>query len=137
VNPVKHPGKTTPQLPKLVVLMEDDDDIARLITHHLEASGFRIHRPDRAKSLISDAEREPPALFILDLMLPEMDGFEICRRIRAHPSLQGVPVLILSARTGVEDRKQALESGAETYMTKPFTPSALIAAVRRLSNQNS
>ena len=83
--------------------MEDDDDIARLVTHHLESSGFRIHRPDRATNLISDVERKPPALFILDLMLPEMDGFEICRRIKAHPNLRDVPVLMLSARTGVED----------------------------------
>jgi DNA-binding response OmpR family regulator len=128
---------TTPQLANLVVLMEDDDDIARLVTHHLESRGFRIHRPEGAYSLISDAERDRPALFILDLMLPGMDGFELCRRIRAQLSLRDIPILVLSARTGVEDRERALKSGAQTYMTKPFTRSALIAAVRALVGRNS
>jgi DNA-binding response OmpR family regulator len=119
---------------KLVVLMEDEDDIARLVAHHLDSSGFRTHRPTRPNSLIADAEKDQPALFILDLMLPELDGFQLCRSIKAHPSLRHIPVLILTARTAAEDRKRALESGADAYVTKPFRPSALIAVVRELSD---
>lgn len=122
---------------KLVMLMEDDDDIARLVAHHLEAGGFRVHRPARPRSLMADAEENRPALFILDLMLPELDGFQLCGGIRAHPSLQDIPILILSARTGAEDQKRALEAGANAYMTKPFQPSALMAAVRRLAERDS
>lgn len=71
----------TPQLAKLVMLMEDDD-IAHLVAYHLESGGFRIHCPARPYSLISDAEKDRPALFILDLMLPAVDGFQLCRCIR-------------------------------------------------------
>ncbi len=119
------------------MLMEDEDDIARLVAYHLECSGFRIHRPARPYSLISDAERDRPVLFILDLMLPESDGFQLCRSIRDHPSLRDVPILILTASTAAEDRKRALESGADGYITKPFNPSALIATVRTLSDRDS
>lgn len=119
------------------MLMEDDDDIARLVAHHLESGGFRIHRPARPYSLISDAETDRPALFILDLMLPEVDGFQLCRSIRARPSLRDIPILILTARTAAADRKRALESGADAYITKPFEASALMAFVRTLSNRNS
>jgi len=126
-----------PKLAKLVVLIEDEDDIARLVTHHLDSGGFRTYRPERPQSLISDAEKDQPALFILDLMLPESDGFQLCRSIRAHPSLRDIPILILTARTAAEDRKRALESGADVYLTKPFKPSELMASVRALSGRNA
>jgi len=112
--------------------MEDEEDIARLIVHLLEEGGFRVHRPDRSSSLIRDAEKHQPAVFILDLMLPEVDGFQLCCSIRAHKILKKIPILILTARTESRDRKRALESGADMYMTKPFQSSELIAAVRML-----
>jgi len=87
--------------------------------------------------LIAEAEKEPPALFIFDLMLPEIDGFQLCRTVKAHPSLKKVPILVLTARTGAEDRKRALESGADHYATKPFKPSALIETVRTLLKQGN
>lgn len=117
---------------KLVMLMEDEDDIARLITYHLEAANFRVRRPERASELIADAEKERPALFILDLMLPELDGFYLCRTIKAHRDLRDVPVLVLTARTGAEDRKRALDSGVDQYATKPFKPSALVELVKTM-----
>lgn len=123
----------TEQPKKLVILMEDEDDIARLITYHLELAGLRVRRPERASDLIAEAEKEPPALFILDLMLPEMDGFQLCRAIKTHAILKNVPVLVLTARTGAEDRKRALESGADHYTTKPFKPSALLETIRTLT----
>ena len=128
---------TTPPPAKLVMLMEDEDDIARLVAHHLESSRFRVHRPAHSNRLISDAEEDRPALFILDLMLPELDGFQLCHSIRDHASLRNVPILILTARTAAEDRKRALENGADGYITKPFSPSGLIAAVQTLSEQNT
>lgn len=126
----------TTQKSSLVFLMEDEEDIARLIAHLLEESGFRVHRPERSSNLIGDAEKCRPAVFILDLMLPEVDGFQLCDRIRAHESLKGIPILILTARVGPADRKRALESGADVYMTKPFKPAELIAAVRRFCERS-
>lgn len=127
----------TEQPPKVVILMEDEDDIARLITHHLELAGFRVRRPNRASDLIAEAEKERPILFILDLMLPEIDGFQLCRTVKVHPYLKNVPVLVLTARTGVDDRNRALENGADHYVTKPFKTSALIETVRTLSGQGN
>jgi DNA-binding response OmpR family regulator len=120
----------------LIFLMEDEEDIARLIAHHLEANGFRVHRPERSSTLISEAEVYPPAVFILDLMLPEVDGFELCGSIKASKILKDVPVLILTARTGMTDRKRAEEAGADSYMTKPFKFGQLIATVRALCEGN-
>jgi DNA-binding response OmpR family regulator len=117
----------------LIMLMEDEEDIARLIVYHLQSNGFRVHRPSRPYDLITDAEADRPSLFILDLMLPELDGFQLCRNIRAHPVMRDIPILILTARTAEEDRNRAMESGANLYITKPFNPPALIAAVRKLS----
>lgn len=122
---------------KLVMLVEDEEDIARLVAYHLEAAGFRVHRPERPNNLVADAEKDRPAVFILDLMLPEVDGFQLCRNIRAHPTLRAIPILILTARTAAEDRTRAFESGADVYVTKPFLPSALMAAVRALSERDS
>jgi DNA-binding response OmpR family regulator len=123
-------------LGNLIFLMEDEEDIARLITHHLEADGFKVHRPERPSTLIPEAEAQPPMVFILDLMLPEVDGFELCVSIKASRILRGIPVLILTARTGLADRKRAEESGADLYMTKPFKFGELIAAVRSLRERN-
>jgi DNA-binding response OmpR family regulator len=127
-------GMIDPRAAKLVMLMEDDEDIARLVVHHLQSGGFRTHRPSRPEALISEAETEQPALLILDLMLPELDGFELCRSIRRHQNLGKIPILILTARTGLEERKRAMESGADSYMTKPFVPSELMRAVQGLSD---
>jgi two-component system, OmpR family, phosphate regulon response regulator PhoB len=126
---------TTP-IEKLIFLMEDEEDIARLIVHILEENGFRVHRPDRSSSLIRAAEEHQPAVFILDLMLPEVDGFQLCRNIREHKSLKSIPILILTARTGAADRERALDSGADVYMTKPFKSSELVAAVRMLHQRS-
>jgi DNA-binding response OmpR family regulator len=117
--------------------MEDEEDIARLISHHLQASGFRVHRPERPSTLVAEAEAHPPAVFILDLMLPEIDGFELCESIKASGILRDIPVLILTARTGIADRKRAEESGADLYMTKPFKFTELIASVQTLCEPSS
>lgn len=125
----------TEQPQKLVILVEDEEDIARLIAHHLKLAGFHVHRPEKVSDLIADAERLCPSLFILDLMLPEMDGFQLCRAVKAHRILHTIPILILTARTAAEDRKRALESGADQYMTKPFKPSVLLETVRTLASK--
>lgn len=91
-------------LGNLIFLMEDEEDIARLIAHHLEANGFRVHRPERPSTVIAEAEVNPPAVFILDLMLPEIDGFELCESIKASKMLKDIRILILTARTGIADR---------------------------------
>jgi DNA-binding response OmpR family regulator len=115
---------------KTIFVVEDDDDIARLISHNLEVAGFLVRRFSRATPVVPEAEQRPPALFLLDLMLPDTDGFELCRNIRQNTVLRKVPIIILSARTTARERKQALESGANDYVTKPFSPQDLILRVK-------
>src|ERR1700723_381357 len=115
---------------KTIFVVEDDDDIARLVSHHLEVAGFLVRRFSRATSVLSEAEPRPPAVFLLDLMLPDMDGFDLCRDIRQNPVLRNVPIIILSARTAAMERKRALECGVNDYVTKPFSPQDLILRVK-------
>jgi DNA-binding response OmpR family regulator len=115
-----------------IVLVEDDADIGRLIKFHLEIAGFAARWFRRATNVIRESENQPPNLFLLDLMLPGIDGFELCRIIRKHEVLGGIPIIILTARTAAADRKLALQTGANDYVTKPFSPADLIKRVRAL-----
>ena len=117
---------------KTIFIVEDDDDIARLVSHNLEFAGFLARRFSRATPVVFEAEKRPPALFLLGLMLPDVDGFELCRNIRQNTVLRKIPIIILSARTTTMERKRALESGANDYVTKPFSPQDLISRVEAL-----
>ena len=120
------------KLPATVIFVEDDQDVGRLIRLHLERAGFVTVWFRTATGVIAEAERRKPALFLLDLMLPGVDGFHLCRNIRKHAPLRTVPIIVLTARVGREDRELAFKSGADDYMTKPFRPADLISRVRVL-----
>ena len=111
-------------------VMEDDADIARLVRHHLEAAGYGVRVFASAHHVLAEAERERPALMLLDIMVPGGDGLEICRRIRKSTHLAGTPVIFLTAKTGETDRVVGLELGADDYVTKPFSPRELVARVK-------
>src|ERR1035438_5673795 len=114
----------------LIFVVEDDADIAHLITHNLRASGFSVQSFSSGAAVISDALREMPALFLLDVMLPGTDGFELCRHIRQTPALSATPVIFLTAKTAEADRVKGLELGGDDYVTKPFSPRELVARIR-------
>lgn len=113
-----------------VFVLEDDADIARLIQHHLEAAGYAARIYSTPGNLIPDAERQAPALFLLDIMVPGGDGLDVCRRLRAHPALSTVPIIFVTARAAENDRVLGLELGADDYVTKPFAPRELLARVK-------
>jgi two-component system phosphate regulon response regulator PhoB len=114
----------------LIFVVEDDADIARLITHNLRASGFSVQSFSSGAAVISDALREMPSLFLLDVMLPGTDGFELCRHIRQTPALSATPVIFLTAKAAEADRVKGLELGGDDYITKPFSPRELVARIR-------
>ena len=87
-----------------VFVLEDDTDISRLVQHHLEASGFGVRVFGTPANLIPDAERQQPALFLLDIMVPGGDGLDVCRRLRSHPALSTIPIIFLTARAGENER---------------------------------
>src|SRR5271169_6433563 len=114
----------------LVFVVEDDEDIARLISHNLQAAGFDVQSFVSGGSVVSEALREMPALFLLDVMLPGTDGFELCRQIRQTPALSAIPIIFLTAKTAEADRVKGLELGGDDYITKPFSPRELVARIR-------
>jgi len=114
----------------LIFIVEDEEDIARLITHNLQAAGFEVRSFVSGGSVVSEALREMPSLFLLDVMLPGADGFELCRQIRQIPALSSTPIIFLTAKTAEADRVKGLELGGDDYITKPFSPRELVARVR-------
>ena len=113
-----------------IFVVEDDPDISRLVRHHLENDGFSVRVYAVGSNVIADAERQRPALFVLDIMVPGKDGLELCRTIRQTPALAPVPVIFLTAKSSEADRVLGLELGADDYIAKPFSPRELVARVR-------
>ncbi len=113
-----------------IFVVEDEEDIARLISHNLQAAGFDVQSFVSGASVLTEATREKPALFLLDVMLPGTDGFELCRHIRQTPALSSTPIIFLTAKTAEADRIKGLELGGDDYITKPFSPRELVARIR-------
>ncbi len=111
----------------LVLVVDDDPHVAALARIHLERDGFRVAEADDGAVGLELARREHPSLVVLDLMLPGLDGFEICRKLHLESM---VPIIMLTARVEETDRLEGLDLGADDYMTKPFSPRELAARVR-------
>jgi len=128
-------GKVGEKMPEqdapaaVVLVVEDEENIARLVRLYLEEAGFRALAASDGRDGLALYERERPDLVILDLMLPGMDGWEVCRRIRATSR---TPILMLTARQTEEDRIHGLDLGADDYVTKPFSPRELVSRVRAI-----
>jgi two-component system phosphate regulon response regulator PhoB len=114
----------------LVYIVEDDPDIARLVRHHLEAAGFETHSFSRTTGVVAEAVKRPPALFLLDIMVPGGNGFELCQQIRQSRLLAASPVIFLTAKGEEADRVAGLDIGADDYITKPFSPRELVARIK-------
>ena len=113
-----------------IFVLEDDADISRLVQYHVEKAGFTVRAFEAGRNVVSEAERTPPALFLLDVMVPDGDGMDVCRRLRAHPTLSALPIIFLTARAAESDRVRGLELGADDYITKPFSTRELVARIR-------
>ena len=120
-----------------ILIVEDDDDIRELIAFNLEMSGYEIIKCDHGEEVVKKAESEIPNLILLDVMLPGIDGFEICRRIKKNKNLMNIPVIMLTARADDEDIISGLETGADDYITKPFRPKVLLARVKAALRRNN
>jgi len=115
-----------------VLVVEDDPDIAQLVAHYLEKSGFAVDRLANGRDALTAIAAHPPDVLVLDLMLPQVDGLEICRVVRGHPATASIPIIMLTARAEESDRIVGLEIGADDYLGKPFSPNELVARVRAL-----
>ena len=113
-----------------IILLEDDADIARLVRYNLDAAGYTVRAFTAANEVLPQAEAKPPALFLLDIMVPGGDGLDLCRRLRQNPTLSMVPIIFLTALATESDRVHGLELGADDYITKPFGTRELVARVK-------
>ena len=112
-----------------ILVVDDEPSILDLVSMYLGREGFRVETAADGAQALLRVQTQPPALLVLDLMLPEVDGFEVCRRVRAASTL---PILMLTARDDDVDKIVGLELGADDYLTKPFNPRELVARVKAI-----
>ena len=115
---------------KFVLIVEDEDDIRELVSYHLLKEGYQVAGVASGEEALEIAERQVPDLILLDVMLPGMDGFAVCRQLRASPGTADVSVMMLTAKSEEADVVRGLNEGATDYVTKPFSPRVLLARVR-------
>lgn len=125
-------------MPKKILIIEDEEDILELIAYNLTREGYRVHGASSGEKGLEAAASTLPDLILLDLMLPGINGLEVCRRLKAGATTKAIPLLMVTARGEEADVVTGLELGADDYITKPFSPRILLArieAVLRRGNQ--
>lgn len=115
-----------------VLVVEDEKDIAELVEYHLKQSGFPVTVVFDGASALERVKKNRPTLIILDLMLPDMDGKDICRMLKSDPHTRTIPILMLTAKAEEIDRIVGFELGADDYVTKPFSPRELVLRVKAI-----
>lgn len=115
-----------------ILVVDDELSIRELVSFNLEKAGFLVESLDDGLKALEYLKKSPPDLVVLDLMLPGMDGLDVCRKVRQMEKTKFLPVLILTARAGEIDRVVGLEIGADDYLTKPFSPRELVARVKTI-----
>jgi two-component system alkaline phosphatase synthesis response regulator PhoP len=118
--------------PTRILVAEDDPDIGSLLDHYLRKAGFMATVVTSGREVMPQIKREAPDLVVLDLMLPGLDGLQVCRAIRADANVAAIPIIMLTAKAEESDRIVGLELGADDYITKPFSPNEVVARVRAL-----
>ena len=120
--------------PQTVLVVEDEASIASFVSLYLKNAGYDVHVAETGEDALTKAENQQPSLIVLDLMLPDIDGIEVCRRIRKSSD---VPILMLTARDEDVDKIIGLEVGADDYLTKPFNPRELVARVKSILRRSA
>ena len=124
-------------MPDRILIVEDDPDIANLLAHSMKKAGFAADVVLTGATVVAQVRRDQPSLLLLDVMLPGLDGLEVCRALRADPSTAAIPIIMITARVDEADRIGGLELGADDYITKPFSPNEVVARVRALLRRSS
>ena len=124
-----------------VLIVDDDPDIQRLVSYNLMQAGFEVAAAETGRKALEAVQKHPPDLIILDLMLPDVDGMEVCRTLRQRENSRQIPIVMLTARGEEIDRVIGFELGADDYVMKPFSPRELVLRVksifRRMKNERS
>jgi two-component system, OmpR family, alkaline phosphatase synthesis response regulator PhoP len=121
-----------PSVPRLgrVLVVEDEHDVAELIRYHLAKEGYDVRVSENGGDALRQVREAPPQLVLLDLMVPQLNGWEVCRRLKQDPETRNIPIIMVTGRTEEGDKVLGFEMGADDYVTKPFSPRELLARVR-------
>ena len=120
------------KLSKHILVVEDEPDTAELLEFHLENAGYKVTITEDGYQALKKIHKLKPDLLILDLMIPEIDGFEVCRLIRKDPATESLPVMMCTAKSDETSKIQGLDFGADDYVTKPFSPREVVLRVKNL-----
>lgn len=115
---------------KLITIVDDEEDIVQLVSHHLKREGFKVKEFHNGRDFLSYIESVTPDLAVLDIMLPGIDGLEICRMLKSKNSTSNIPIIMLTAKATEADVVVGLELGADDYVVKPFSPREFVARVK-------
>ncbi|KAA1055694.1 MULTISPECIES: phosphate regulon transcriptional regulator PhoB [Azospirillum] len=124
-------------LKPLVLIVEDEADIVTLLKYNLEKEGFRVNAATDGEEALLLAGEQTPNIVLLDWMLPLMSGLEVCRQMRRNSKMRDIPIIMLTARGEEADRVRGLNSGADDYITKPFSPTELVARMRAVLRRSA
>ena len=116
----------------LVLIVEDDPSLAELLNYNLQSAGFDTIVEPEGEGAIAAIEESAPDIVVLDWMIPNLSGIDVCRRVRAMPESQNIPIIMLTARGEETDKILGLEAGADDYMAKPFSPKELVARIHAI-----
>ncbi|OGF50809.1 MAG: DNA-binding response regulator, partial [Candidatus Firestonebacteria bacterium RIFOXYA2_FULL_40_8] len=122
-----------------ILIVDDEKDIVELVKYHVEKSGYKALTAGSGGEALDLAAKQQPVLIVLDVMLPGFDGYEVCKILKRNDNTKNIPIIMLTAKTAEEDTLTGLKSGADDYLTKPFSPKILLAridAVLRRSKQS-
>jgi pilus assembly protein CpaE len=124
-------------MPDKILIVDDDIDSLKLIGLMLQRHGYEVVAANAGNQALSKASHEHPDLIILDVMMPDMDGYEVCRRLRASPDTRAIPIIMFTAKTLVDDKVAGFEAGADDYLTKPTHPAELASRVKAILARNT
>ena len=113
-----------------VMLIEDEESLALMLKYNLQKEGYEVVHEARGNKALAAVEKIRPSLILLDWMLPEISGVEICKLIRSNPEIKNIPIIMLTAKGEEEDKIKGLSAGADDYVTKPFSIPELLARIR-------
>lgn len=120
-----------------ILIVEDDEDILKLLAYNFRAGGYEVMTSRTGHEAINSFRQQPPDLVLLDLMLPGVDGLEVCKELKRNPATRSIPVIMLTAKGEEVDRIVGLELGADDYVVKPFSPRELLLRVRAVLRRAS
>lgn len=128
--------QNTTRIMPTILVVDDEPDAVELISFNLKNAGFKVITAEAGKEALDKARTQLPDLIVLDLMLPEIDGLDVCKLLRRDPATAAIPVIMLTAKAAELDRVVGLEVGADDYVTKPFSPRELVLRIKNLLKRN-